>query len=312
METATKQISFPLLISIIAGFFTISGGLWHLGYWSTFKFNYFEYASLTDLFKSSFYLFLDRTWDFLGIIILTSGLSYFQYFYLIKIVDPSEIDKSSQLYKRMERNGRRLNRVLDAVIIISLIVTGIYIVLGWMLLYSLEILPFTISIGLIAIASRHKIAKKITENSLVSESLIIIALVYAVFNFFIGKSTANKVIDGIKFYGITSFQSSNRIWNKDVLGSPYIGYTSDYHFIYSGYYGVLLFKKDEVESFSVQSMNKFTYSKEHEFKSFEEIIEENNKFPITIDTNKTYYDPGLNLNIDSAFRRIVRETLIHQ
>ena len=50
MENEKSGLSLPVLLSLVAGFFTLSGGLWHLGYWSTFRFNYFEYANLTDLF----------------------------------------------------------------------------------------------------------------------------------------------------------------------------------------------------------------------------------------------------------------------
>jgi hypothetical protein len=58
-----------LPLAAIAGFFlvysSISGCLWHLGYWSTLKFNFLEFATLTDLFKASVYPFFAKIWIFM-------------------------------------------------------------------------------------------------------------------------------------------------------------------------------------------------------------------------------------------------------
>ena len=65
--------SFTTFASLVFAYITLSGCLWHLGYWSTFKFNFLEFANISDIFKSTVYPFFKNFWIFFGISFIGIG-----------------------------------------------------------------------------------------------------------------------------------------------------------------------------------------------------------------------------------------------
>ena len=69
MTSENKGIDKTFWITILIMYFGTCGGLWHVGYWSTFDINYLQYVGLTDIIKNFAIPFLR-----------TAGISIILYF----------------------------------------------------------------------------------------------------------------------------------------------------------------------------------------------------------------------------------------
>lgn len=240
MESIDKEknaLSLPVLLSLIAGFFTLSGGLWHLGYWSTFQFNYFEYANLTDLFKSSFYLFFGKIWPVVGLLLFVSAAFYFNLNSFKKEVNKIDNDPQAEL---TIGEGKNKSWVLDFIIGLVLLFIGTFTSLTHNET-AFVFFPFLISLALLIQLVRISFLKGVIKNESARILFIFFFVVYPVSNFFVGKSTAKKIINGSFASIITDFDSQNKTLDTILLGKPYLGSSSDFHFIYifSGQIGVI-------------------------------------------------------------------------
>ncbi len=251
-------ISLPAVLSIIAGFFTVSGVLWHLGYWSTFNFNYFEYADFTDLFKSSLYPFLDKIWIILGLLFSFFGMSYMNYMHNVgfKIINKN---LNSEYYKKIKKQ----NFVTDAIICLSLIFSGMFIFFIKSR-YQYVFLPILISLSLFLLILRFKILDNLIKNYNYRIVFILFIVIYPISNFFIGKKTATDIINGNRASIITNIKTDNEILNKHLLGKAFLGSSSNYHFVY--------ISPNEIEIIDNNIIKYFALIRLHDYKNQSEKI----------------------------------------
>src|SRR4028118_1310129 len=71
-----KDFSATTLITLIIAYLTIIGFAWHIGFWSTFGINFFEYANVTDLFKSTIYPFLQKSTTLNSMVLLNLAFAF--------------------------------------------------------------------------------------------------------------------------------------------------------------------------------------------------------------------------------------------
>lgn len=251
-----KEFSLPVLLSLATAFFTFSGGLWHLGYWSTFDINYFEFASITDLFKSTVYPFFLKLYLISGLILLLVAASAFN-----KSEKIIQEGNTPDLIQKRPRSYNSNMTWIDFTIFFSAMF-GAYIILGNYKGNALSVLPFLISIILICVLLRINFLKTMIQNSVYRYILITFIVTYPTFNFSSGKDLSKQIVSGWKASIITSYASGNKEQDILVLGRPYLGSSSEYHFIYIQPSQIEIVRKEAVQRFTL--INSYEYNNLYE------------------------------------------------
>ena len=253
MENEKNGFSLPVLLSLIAGFFTLSGGLWHLGYWSTFQFNYFEYANLTDLFKSSFYLFFGKIWPLVGLLLFILGASFFN----LDSIRATENKIDSNLQSELDTKTQKKKQfTIDIIIGAALLFIGIFTSFTYNET-AFVFLPIFICLVLVLLLTRINFLKKYIKNEVIRTLIFFFFVVYPVANFFVGKSTAKQIINGSKASIITDINSDNKNLDTILLGKPYLGSSADFHFVYAFPGQIEIIDKKTIKNYAL--MNTYDY-----------------------------------------------------
>lgn len=65
-NTTDNQIKYKPLLAFALPYLMLCAGLWHIGYWSTFKINILQYLDIADIIKSFIYPFISSVAFYFG------------------------------------------------------------------------------------------------------------------------------------------------------------------------------------------------------------------------------------------------------
>lgn len=233
-----NEFSFSLIVSILVLFITICGGLWHIGYWSTFKFNYLEYASVADIFKSTIYPFFSENIGLLGMMLMIFCLFYLR-------ITPHRIFKRKPVIDEVtrERNEKRLLMVIDLAIVLFGLISAFFI----SMVYSKErntILTLTLPFFFWLFFWRNGLLRTKIQNEYIRFLLIGILSFYPIFSFFTGKLKSNEIKSGLRYMKIIEVSSTDSSLNKSFIGQKLLESTESHFFFLNNKQEISIVGKD--------------------------------------------------------------------
>lgn len=233
-----KKFPFVVTTGIILGYIAISSSLWHIGYWSTFNFNYFEYSSLTDLFKATIFPLLKNLWLFIFLLL-------FCFFTIFIFTNPNipDSNNSIQIFKKT-KSPLKIPSYFPTffslvIFLILLIVNNTYI----SMMMFCPLLVITISYILVQRDIFHKFF--LGNRSWVS--LILLLIAYPIFNFWIAKHTSLKILYKYQYESISQIILNDSSLQKKFTNQPFLGSTEKYSFILSPEKNIYLLNNAEVK-----------------------------------------------------------------
>jgi hypothetical protein len=221
-----KLKEFPLagIASLLLGYITFCGASWHLGYWSTFNFNYLEYAKIGELFKSSIYLLLSDTWIFLVLIIAFMGMGA-----------PMQI-----LIRHRSKNVNNPPQPfkIGRWTLIFLIMASSFLVFifGGLLMRSNKnwgFLPFAFSILFGCLLFISGILQKFIKDE--SSRLLFLTLVFLIpfYSYGSAKRKSGKIKAMFIYKEVESIETTDSLLNKRLARTAYLGGTNNHYFFYT-------------------------------------------------------------------------------
>lgn len=218
-----KDIPFAGIATILFGYITLCGCLWHLGYWSTFKFNFLEYANFSDLFKSSIYPFLSNIWFLIVICIFSFGFSV-----SISLTMPRR-----QITKQVQQTFTIIpNYVLASLIVIS---TGIIFVFSGILFKSKgnwSLLPYAFAVFIGCIAFISGVLKNEIKDETIRLFVFISLLLPLTLNYGTAKQQSIQTQFMFKYNAVTYVDVADTTLRKNLLNSAYLGATTSHYFFF--------------------------------------------------------------------------------
>lgn len=239
----TRQLSFTLFSALLLGYVTLCGTLWHLGYWSTFGFNFLEYVRLTDLFKSTIYPFFSRSWLLLTIFLVSFGMSYGMIIMTklkqqqTSIIPPYTLFDYSKYSKEL--------MILDVLILGSISIGGL-----WILAIGPRALTIAVPIlfaGLGFILIRLKFLRDYFKDDLLRSLFILGVTLFAGFNFSIAKRSATEAISFYKYRRINDIKTDNANLDSMILHRPYLGATSEFSFVLINSSNIMILNNSRIQ-----------------------------------------------------------------
>lgn len=239
-----KRLPFLLTSSIILGYIAISSSFWHMGYWSTFNFNYFEYSSLTDLFKATIFPLIKNLWLFIILLI-------FCFYTIFLFTIPNVPNHHIQIFKGSKSHSYIPSYyptfICLILILILLIVNNTYISLMGFL--PLLVITFTY------ILAQKEIFEKFFEGNKLRLVLIIFLISYPIFNFWIAKHTSLKVFYYYEYKNISQLKLNDTLLEKKFINQPFLGGTEKYSFILSPEKNIYILNNDEIKFIYLQNVS---------------------------------------------------------
>ena len=222
-----NNLSFTAVASIVLAYITLSGCLWHLGYWSTFKFNFLEFANISDIFQSTVYPFFKNFWIFIGLSLLSIGVTALSYFSLLN-------NKKSQP-KNPEFVSHELlyKKIAIFLIAVSAIVSSFFsgVFFGGQIIFKI----FPISLGILIGSSLFYLS--FLKNQIKKDDVRLIALIgislFPALNFSLAKSQSFEIKAMLKYNEVTDIITSDSLLSKQLLHTAFLGSTINYHFFYT-------------------------------------------------------------------------------
>lgn len=217
-----KNFSFASLATFLLAYATICGCLWHLGYWSTFNFNFLEFANISDLFKTTLYPFLSSIWFLIVIVIFSFGSSISMY--LVKLKRP-EIRINTQVPYEIP-NSFIYNTLLISAGIIFLLGIVIPNKIAW------AILPTAFSIFITLIVFITGTLKNHMKDDFLRLGFIFIIVFYPSLNFTIAKKISNESKIFFRYTSVKEVISADSAITRKLVNAAYLATTGGYYFFY--------------------------------------------------------------------------------
>lgn len=221
-----KKIEYlPLtaIASFLLAYATLCGCLWHLGYWSTFKFNFLEYASFSDLFKSSLYPFLSSFWFPIALSIYAVGF----------VISITFISRKKKNVAPQETHGTNLPKNFISILLATssgfiLLFSGIFFKSKAMWI----ILPFAFAIFISCILLLLGFLKQEIKDESLRLIFFFIIFLYPSLNYGIAKKQSNQILNMVKYKGVVDIVSSDTTLKKMLINSAYLGATNNYYLFF--------------------------------------------------------------------------------
>lgn len=236
---------FTLYLSFLLAYTTLSGCLWHLGYWSTFKFNFLEFANITDIFKSTIYPFFSNIWIYLVLILFSFGFSYGATFHLIKKGIPKQ-----------DKNLETSNRLRFFVNILIVLCAGLIFFFSGLLFRGKiiwSILPFATGIFIGSILFQFHILKERIKDENLRLLVLILVSLFPSLNFGIAKKQSLQIQLMFRYKQVTQVISSDSILTKSLLNTAYLGSTTTNYFFYNPN-KVIVVNADKINAFTIKEV----------------------------------------------------------
>lgn len=219
-----KDLPIAGIASLILGYITFCGAAWHLGYWSTFNFNYLEYANIGELFKSSIYLLLSDTWIFIILMIASGGM-----------VAPLQL-----LITQKPKNPHTALEPLTigrwTLVFLIMISTAIIFIFGGLLMRSTKswgFLPFAFSTLFGCLVFLSGLMKNEIKDEISRLLLFIVIFLIPFYSYGSAKRKSGKVKAMFIYKEVESIVTSDSVLNKNLLRTAYLGGSDNHYFFYS-------------------------------------------------------------------------------
>lgn len=214
------KVSIATVTSIAFIFLTLCGALWHLGYWSTFRFNYFQFAPVTDIYKSTIFPYFIRIWIVITMLVSLGIMLYLQDLnirYFLRIKSPSEKDK--QIYHSIEIGFL----IISAISVMALFMRNLSYV-------SCNYFMPVIGLGIGICLAHSRFLIKSIPHFVTRRVLIFVLSLYASSNFFLAKRESLEIKYRSGYRVVTNTSTSDTTLDKKLVGLPFLGSSADYMF----------------------------------------------------------------------------------
>jgi len=240
-----NKLSLTGFLSFLFAYTTLSGCLWHLGYWSTFKFNFLEFANISDIFKSTIYPFFSNIWFFIVIIIFSFGFSYGATFQLTK--------KGTPRSNYSSKPSKKLRSFINLLIILSAALIFIFSGLLFRGKIIWTILPFATGVFIGCILFQFDLFfEHIKDESLRLIILVVIAL-FPALNFCIAKKQSLQTQFMFRYKQVTEVITSDTALSRSIINTAYLGSTNTNYFFYASD-KIIIVKSDNIKSFVLKDI----------------------------------------------------------
>lgn len=241
-----KEFPFPIVSAFSIGYITLCGILWHLGYWSTFNFNFLEFASISDLFKATISPFLSRSWYFFALILMSFGLTNASIYTLrisgkYKSIDLNEPDKFV--------NNPNAAKWIDLMIFAFATLGGLSI-----LSFGSRYLIFdtiTTSLSLSFIFLRFGLFEKYFNSDIYRIILIFSITIFACLYFSIAKTQSMQTKMRFRYKKISAITAEDSTIRNSVINNPYLGSTANFTFILNDQNQVTTINNDQIKLITI-------------------------------------------------------------
>lgn len=240
-----KLKDYPIagIASVILGYITFSGIAWHLGYWSTFNFNYLEYANIGDLFKSSIYLLLSDIWIYLVLFTVCAGMVAPMSLYLFnkKPIDPIKPPRYPKI-------GKGTLGLLLAVSTLAIFAFGGFLARNnrkW------DFMPFAFAILFGTMIFMTKLLEDRIKDEVSRLMLFVSIILIPFFCYGAAKKKSIKAKTMFVYKEVIAIKTTDTTLSKSLLRSAYLGGSSHHYFFYLPD-RVTVVNADNVESFTLR------------------------------------------------------------
>ena len=216
-----QKVNLSFLISVLILYFGLCGGLWHLGFWSTFDINFLQYINLTDIIKSFVFPFITATGYVLIGFIATTLANYHD-----------RLDNPESLVFGMGSNtpfGKFLNKNVEIIVFLYIFGITVFAITGGQIKYLL--IPFLIASPLsIYLTNRNYLFKSILSPDLRSAAITFV-IILPLMSFCFAKMQSLDIYENKSFKKIVEIGTNDSENIDNILGLKYLGSTSSQAFL---------------------------------------------------------------------------------
>jgi len=216
-----NKINPTFLITFLLLYFGACGGLWHIGYWSTFDINFLQYINLTDIIKSFVYPFAASSGTALVLYISTTLANYHD-----RLDNPESLifGKGSNT-----KTGIFLNKYVVLIVSLYILALSNFAIFGGNIKWSL--IPFLVAVPLSVYLTNRNLVFNFIINPDLRSWAIIFMLVLPLMSFCFAKKQSIEIFENKSFKKITEIQPDNDKKYNILLGLKYLGATTDKAFL---------------------------------------------------------------------------------
>lgn len=234
-----KELPLAGIASLLLGYITFTGAAWHLGYWSTFKFNYLEYANIGDLFKSSIYLLLSDVWIFLVLFTVSAGLT-------------APLPLLLQPKRKHNPNNPPLELKVGRTLLLCLIGLSTLAILYFGGILSRNnpkwnFMAFAFAILFGTMLFMTKFLKNEMKDEFSRLFLFILIFFIPFFSYESGKKKSIKAKTLFMYTQVESIKTTDTLLDNILVRSAYLGASSNHYFFYRLHDKVIVVNADKVE-----------------------------------------------------------------
>lgn len=215
---------------------------WHLGYWSTFNFNYLEYANIGDLFKSSIYPLLSDTWVYLILCTVCVGIAAPMTLLITnKTTEPDSGKQTSTV-------GRTFLLVVIMTSTLSILAFGGILAPNnrkW------DFMPSAFAVLFGTLLFLTKLGRNFILDDTNRLMLYIIILLIPFYSFGAAKKQSIKAKTMLKYSQVVAVETSDTTLSKAILNSAYLGKSSNNYFFYLPD-KITVVNADKIESVTIE------------------------------------------------------------
>jgi hypothetical protein len=246
----SKEYSIPTLSALIIGYITTCGILWHIGYWSTFDFNYLEYANLSDLFKVTLYPFLSTIWVLLATLLFSGGLSGVITLSIMNY-HRNRIAKG-KIVSTTNEQGRPSSHLIYLIITLCIFVSGCLIMASpnGNLVLSTWLIGFAVSL----LVYSQNILIQYFKTDIGRFLIVSVLIFYALFNFTNAKTKSFQISYRFKYNTIDEILTGDSSLNKLVLNKPFLGTTEKYTFVLTGKNKITVLDNSQIKGITISPL----------------------------------------------------------
>jgi hypothetical protein len=221
METSTNSKFNLAYATLLIAYFTACGGLWHIGYWTTFDINILQYLTLSDIIKSYIIPFITSSVYFFATYLYTAFIIY-----STKIKNPGEHSFGKGANTKL---GIMFNKYLSIILMLDFLLIVILLVWGpdykWIFVAVLISAPISVRL------TNTNLMTNIFANPDIRVSIFNFLIALPILSFGFAKWTSYKVFKN-KNYEIISKLESNSLKNTNqLIGLKYLGTVGDVYFL---------------------------------------------------------------------------------
>lgn len=234
------RFSFAGIASFLLAYATLTGCMWHLGYWSTFKFNFLEYANVSDLFKSTIYPFFSATWYVVVIFVICGGITLG---FSLTVI-------SSERSERKEPLTDLSKPLLGIAFSFSALSFAIYSGFLWDV-QNQTIAAVSAAVFIASLLFLSGIFKNEIKDGILRWLLFVSILMVPAISYGVAKKESTYAKWKIRYHGVMSVNSPDSALKSSVLNTVYLGNANNRYFFFDSI-RVLVVNSEKIHSLSLE------------------------------------------------------------